>query len=89
MDFSKASDKVPHGRLVQKVKLITSGHRFKVRGGRFKHDVRGTFFTQRVVSAWKSLPEVVDMIVTFKGHLDKYTNRMGIEGYGPRKGRGF
>ena len=37
------------------------------------------------------LGEVVeaDRLVTFKGHLDKYMNRMGIEGYGPRKGRGF
>ena len=50
------------------------------------------FFTQRVVGAWNSLPgEVVeaDMIVSFKGRLDKYMNRMRIEGYGPRKRRGF
>ena len=58
----------------------------------FKGDVRGRFFTQRVVGAWNSLPgEVVeaDTVVSFKGHLDKYMNRLGIEGYGPRKGRGF
>ena len=30
-----------------------------------------------------------DTVVTFKGHLDKYMNEMGIEGYGPRKGREF
>ena len=51
-----------------------------------------SFFTQRVVGAWNSLPgEVVeaDTIVTFKGRLDKYMKRMGIEGYGPWKGRGF
>ena len=30
-----------------------------------------------------------DTVVTFKGRLDIYMNRMGIEGYGPRKGRGF
>ena len=50
-----------------------------------------SFFTQRVVGAWNSLPgEVVeaDMIVSFKGRLDKYMKRLGIEGYGPRKGRG-
>ena len=62
-----------------------------MRGARFKGDVRGRFFTH-IVGAWNSLPgEIVeaDMVVTFKGHLDKYMNRMGIEGYGPRKGRGF
>jgi len=57
------------------------GHRFKVRGARFKGDVRGKLFLHRVVGAWNSLPgEVVeaDTIVTFKGWLDKYMNRMGI-----------
>ena len=71
---------------------ITRGHRFKVQGARFKGDVRGKFFTQRVVGAWNSLPgEVVkaNTIVTFKGRLDKYMNRMGIAGHSPWKGRGF
>ena len=51
-------------------------------------DVRGKFFTQRVVNVWKGLPrEVVGagMIVAFKEQLDKYMNRMGMEGYGLRK----
>ena len=42
------------------------------------------FFTQRVVGAWNSLPlEVVeaDTVVTFKGHLDKYMNRMGYRNH--------
>ena len=30
-----------------------------------------------------------DTVVAFKRHLDKYMNRMGIDGYGPRKDRGF
>ena len=45
-----------------------------------------------MVGAWNSLlGEVVeaDMIVTFKRRLDKYMKRLGMEGYGPRKGRGF
>ena len=44
------------------------------------------------MGAWNSLTgELVetDTVVTFKGRLDKYMNRMGIEGYGPRKGKGF
>ena len=50
------------------------------------------FFTQRVVGAWNSLPGELmeaDMIMSFKGRLDKYMNKMGKEGYGPRKVRGF
>ena len=63
-----------------------------MRGARFKGDVQGRFFTQRVVGAWNLLPgEVVeaDTIMTFKMCLDKYMNSIGIEGYGPRKGRRF
>ena len=86
-------DRVDSQKLFPRVEeSITRGHRFKVRGARFKGDVRGRFFTERVVGAWNTLlGEAVeaDTVVTFKGHLDKYMNRMGIEGYGPRKGRGF
>ena len=45
-----------------------------------------------MVGAWNLLPgEVVeaDTVVTFKGRLDKYMNKMGIEGYGPQKRRRF
>ena len=71
---------------------ITRGHRFKVRGARFKGDVRGKFFYTEGGGCWNSLPREVmeaDTLVTFKGRLDKYMNRMGIEGYGPRKVRRF
>ena len=69
---------------------ITQGHKLRVRGGKFKRDVRGRFFTQRVVNAWNALPEEVveaDSITTFKRHLDRYTNRQGREGYGPCRGK--
>ena len=89
----RVMDRVDSQKLLPRVEeSISRGARFKVRGARFKGDVRSKFFTQRVVGAWNSLPgEIVeaDTIVTFKGHLYKYMNRMGIEGYGPRKGRGF
>jgi len=71
---------------------ITRGHMFKVRGARFKGDVRCMIFTQRLVGSWNSLPrEVVkaDTMVIFKGRLFKSMNRIGKEGYGPRKGKGF
>ena len=89
----RGMDRVDSLKLFPRVKeSITRGHKFKVRGARFKGDVRGKFFTRRVVGAWNLLPgEVVevDAIVTFKGCLGNYMNRMGREGYGPRKGRGF
>ncbi|MBB6707133.1 reverse transcriptase family protein [Proteus mirabilis] len=68
----------------------TRGHRFRVRGERYKRDLRGNFFTQRVVRVWNELPEEVveaGTIATFKRHLDGYMNRKGLEGYGPGAGR--
>ena len=50
--------------------------------------MRGKFFTEREVNVWNALPgEVVEAgtIAAFKGHLDEYMNRMGMEGYGSRK----
>ena len=67
----------------------TRGHRFKVRGERYKRVQRGNFFTQRVVSVWNKLPEAVveaGTILSFKKHLDSYMGKMGIAGYGPNAG---
>ena len=67
----------------------TRGHRFKVRGERYKRVHKGNFFTQRVVSVWNKLPKVVveaGTILSFKKHLDSYMGMMGIEGYGPNAG---
>ena len=60
----------------------TRRHRFKVRGERYKRVQRGNFFTQRVVSVWNKLPEVVveaGTILSFNKHLDSYMGTMGIE----------
>ena len=54
---------------------ITRGHKFKVKGGRYRGDVRGRFFTQRVAGVWNALPvEVVvsESLGTFKRLLDRY-----------------
>ena len=63
----------------------TRGQRVKVRGKRFKRDLRGNFFMQRVVRTCNELPEKVveaGSIATFKKHLDKYMDGKGLEEFG-------
>ncbi|PLS49478.1 hypothetical protein CYV29_15670, partial [Carnobacterium maltaromaticum] len=71
-------DRVDSKRLFPRVGVsITRGHEFKVKGEKFRGDMRGKFFTQRVVGAWNALPaEVVDAgtIASFKMYLDRYMN---------------
>ena len=60
-----------------------------MRGEIYKRVQRDTFFTQREVSVWNKLPEVVveaGTILSFKKHLDSYMDKMGIERYGPNEG---
>ena len=32
---------------------VTRGHNYRVHGGRYRKDVQGRFFTQRVVGVWE------------------------------------
>eukprot|EP00061_Rhincodon_typus_P011347 g36286.t1 len=59
---------------------------FKVKGKRFKRDLRGKCSIQRVVRVWNELPEEVveaGAVTAFKRHLDRYMDRKDLEGYGP------
>ena len=59
----------------------TRGHSFKLRGDIYRTDVRGRFFTQRVVKVWNALPAtVVDSptLRAFKWSLDRHMESIGI-----------
>jgi len=63
------------------VKTGTQGHSSKLWDDRYRTDVRGRFFTQRVVRAWNALPVTVmdsPTLREFKWSLDKHMDDNGI-----------
>ena len=71
-------------------KIQTRGHDLRIKGQKFRGNMRGNFFTQRVVAVWNELPvEVVEAgsILSFKNKLDRYMDGKGMEGYGLSAGR--
>ena len=51
------------------------GHSLRIRGSKFKTELRRNYFSQRVVNLWNSLPQsAVDAgtVSTFKEELDRF-----------------
>ena len=64
------------------------GNDFKLEEGRFRLDIRKTFFTVRVVRHWNRLPkDVVDAptLEAFKARLDGALSNLVWRGVGTRK----
>jgi len=56
--YLKGADKQEGSHLFERVdNSRTSGNGFKLREGRFRLDVRGKFFTMKVVRCWNRCPE--------------------------------
>ena len=61
--------------------IRTRGHGLKIRGSRFRTELRRNYFTQRVVNLWNSLPsEAVETtsLNVFKARIDKVLNSKRI-----------
>ena len=67
----------------------TRRHSLKIRGNRFRTELRRNFFTQRVMNLWNFLPseaaEATSLNV-FKARIDTFLNK-GIKGYGEQVGK--
>ena len=78
-------DRVNGGKLFPPLEMDrTRGHGLRVRGAMYKTNIRGQFFTQRVVGVWNALPSKVVEAGTlglFKVLLDRHMTEMEIEGY--------
>ena len=61
---------------------VTRGHRFKVRGRRFREDVSKNCFTQGVMTVWNALPgRVVEAgcLTSFKNYSDEHLAHHNIK----------
>jgi len=67
--------------LLPHIDVATRGNKYKLYQSSVKYDLRKHFFTNRVVSLWKSLPNVVvdsDSINCCKSRLDKFWNNQDV-----------
>ena len=89
----KGLDRLDAGRLFPMLgRSRTRGHSLRIRGKSFRTEMRRTFFTQRVVGLWNSLPQRVveaSSLAIFKRELDVALVAKGIRGYGEKAGTGY
>ena len=80
----KGLDRLDAGRLFPMLgNSRTRGHSLRIRGKSFRTEMRRSFFTQRVVSLWNSLPQKVveaSSLAIFKRELDVALVAKGIRG---------
>ena len=83
----KGIDRINGGKLFSMLEThSTRGHGFRVSGERYNTDIRGRFFTQRVVGVWNALPSKVveaSTLELFKINLDRHMR--GLEMGGDRR----
>ena len=64
----------------------TRGHSLKIEKNHHRLQLRGNFFTQRVINSWNSLPEEVvasTSVECFKIRLDKFWEDNNVSAYNP------
>ena len=87
----KRIDKIEAGKLFPLAgETRTRGHGLKIRGSRFRTELRRNFFTQNIVNLWNSLSsEAVEAtsLDVFKARIDNFLNSEGIKGYGEPAGK--
>ena len=87
----KGMDKVDMERMLLLVgHSMSKGHSLKIRGSKFKTELRRNYFSQRVVNLWNSLSQsAVDAgtVSKFKEELDRFLIGNGMKGYGKEAGK--
>jgi len=77
-------DRVDAGKLFPLAgETRTRVHSLGVKGRHFRTEMRGNFFSQRVVGLWNSLPQravVARSLSVFKTEIDKFLIAGGIKG---------
>ena len=79
----KGMDKVDVERMLPLVgHSRTRGHNLRIRGSKFKTELRRNYFSQRVVNLWNSVD--AGTVSKLKEELDRFLIGNGLKGYGEK-----